>query len=316
MRLNQGSYNRKKMISRRNIRIKAMQSVYILNSTSETKSVAEVKKIIAQLYEQSIHFTLASLLLTKHICEYSLIDASNRSNKHLPDSADMNVSTKIAANQVVQILTENISFNNESDLAKIAGRWSDNDIVKFVYKELTETPEYQKYITTERNNVEDKTMFKFALNFVNTNEDAQKLLEDLYINYDDDKLMIDDWIVKNFEILHRVNFSKILPEDKKEFGIELVQTFIEKYDETYELIRPKLENWDVERIAALDMIIIQLGITEMLYFPSIPTKVSINEYIDLAKSYSTRQSGKFVNGVLDKIHKDLIEEGRIHKLNA
>ena len=82
-----------------------------------------------------------------------------------------------------------------------------------------------------------------------------------------------------------------------------------------ELIKPKLKNWDMDRVAVLDLILIQMGICEFLYFETIPTKVTINEYIDLAKEYSTLQSGQFVNGILDSIHKDLLAEGKIEKID-
>ncbi len=81
------------------------------------------------------------------------------------------------------------------------------------------------------------------------------------------------------------------------------------------LIRPKLKNWDAERIATLDMILMQMGVCEFLYFETIPPKVTINEYIDLAKEYSTPQSGQFVNGILDNIHKELVQENKMHKVN-
>jgi N utilization substance protein B len=92
-------------------------------------------------------------------------------------------------------------------------------------------------------------------------------------------------------------------------------TVIEKKEYTLELIKPKLNNWDSDRIALLDMIIIQMGICELLYFETIPTKVTINEYIDLAKDYSTIQSGQFINGILDNIHKELLTEGKINKID-
>jgi N utilization substance protein B len=89
----------------------------------------------------------------------------------------------------------------------------------------------------------------------------------------------------------------------------------EKQDYALELIKPKLKNWDAERIAVLDMILMEMGVCELLYFETIPTKVTINEYIDLAKSYSTPQSGHFVNGILDNIHKELMTQDKIHKVN-
>jgi N utilization substance protein B len=92
-------------------------------------------------------------------------------------------------------------------------------------------------------------------------------------------------------------------------------TTLEKSEVSLELIKPKLKNWDADRIAALDLIILQMGVCEFLFFETIPTKVTINEYIDLAKEYSTVQSGQFVNGLLDNIHKELTLQNKIHKKN-
>jgi len=103
----------------------------------------------------------------------------------------------------------------------------------------------------------------------------------------------------------------VTPE-KWTFARTLLTTVIEKKEHALELIKPKLKNWDAERIAQLDMILMQMGVCELLYFETIPTKVTINEYIDLAKDYSTPQSGQFVNGILDNIHKELNAEGKIN----
>ena len=109
------------------------------------------------------------------------------------------------------------------------------------------------------------------------------------------------------------NFNTILTKDKLDFARELTQTVLDKEAHSRELIKPKLKNWDADRIASLDMIILQMGVCELLYFETIPTKVTINEYIDLAKDYSTPQSGQFVNGLLDNIHKELMASGKIVK---
>src|SRR5205085_10147788 len=89
----------------------------------------------------------------------------------------------------------------------------------------------------------------------------------------------------------------------------------DKREYILELIKPKLKNWDAERIAVLDMILMEMGVCELLFFETIPTKVTINEYIDLAKAYSTPQSGQLVNGILYNIHKELLETGKINKIN-
>ena len=102
--------------------------------------------------------------------------------------------------------------------------------------------------------------------------------------------------------------------DKEEFAKRLLDTVLEKSVFLQSLIIPKLKNWDPERIAMLDMILMEMGVAEFLYFETIPPKVTINEYIDLAKEYSTPQSGHFVNGILDNIHKELVQQGKMHKV--
>jgi N utilization substance protein B len=101
--------------------------------------------------------------------------------------------------------------------------------------------------------------------------------------------------------------------DKAQFAKSLLQTVQEKAEHLQEIIIPKLKNWDPERIALLDMILMKMGVAEFLYFETIPPKVTINEYIDLAKEYSTQQSGQFVNGILDNIHKELVQQGKMQK---
>jgi N utilization substance protein B len=105
----------------------------------------------------------------------------------------------------------------------------------------------------------------------------------------------------------------VISPDKWDFARNLLNTLLEKQKHLEAFIVPKLKNWDPERIAALDMIIMKLGVAELLYFETIPPKVTINEYIDIAKEYSTQQSGQFVNGILDNIHKELVQENKLHK---
>src|SRR5439155_14626226 len=103
--------------------------------------------------------------------------------------------------------------------------------------------------------------------------------------------------------------------EKWDFAKTLLLTVAEKSEHLESFIIPKLKNWDPERIALLDMILMKMGVAEFVYFETIPPKVTINEYIDLAKEYSTPQSGQFVNGILDNIHKDLVRDEKMHKIN-
>ena len=111
------------------------------------------------------------------------------------------------------------------------------------------------------------------------------------------------------------DFQQFVSTEKLKFAKDLLVSVIEKEDVCNEYIKDKLQNWDPERTAALDMILMRMGICEFLFFETIPPKVTINEYIDLAKDYSTPQSGHFVNGILDSIHKELAAQNKLHKVS-
>jgi N utilization substance protein B len=138
-------------------------------------------------------------------------------------------------------------------------------------------------------------------------------LEELFTNWDDDAEMMEQLILNYIQKPGVYNTDELLSPEKWLFAKDLLRTVGEKKDYCSTLIHPKLKNWDADRIAVLDMILMRMGLCELLYFETIPTKVTLNEYIDLAKAYSTPQSGQFVNGILDNIHKELVQEGKIHK---
>ncbi|HNA18155.1 MAG TPA: transcription antitermination factor NusB, partial [Ferruginibacter sp.] len=164
----------------------------------------------------------------------------------------------------------------------------------------------------------DKHSEKEILSFIFTNlmlpnEDFINHVEEQFINWDDDAEMMNQLVLNYLQKPASFNLSEILSADKWDFAKSLLQTVLEKQELCMEMIKPKLKNWDADRIAALDMILLQMGICEFLFFETIPTKVTINEYIDLAKEYSTVQSGQFVNGLLDNIHKELQAANKIQK---
>jgi N utilization substance protein B len=147
------------------------------------------------------------------------------------------------------------------------------------------------------------------------NEAFTSFIEESFTNWDDDADML-RLLVQNFlNTPQTFNFQELISREKYEFGKGLLETVIDKKEVTMDYIKPRLKNWDPERIAVLDMLLMRMGICEFLYFETIPPKVTINEYIDLAKEYSTPQSGQFVNGILDNIHKDLVQENKMHKVS-
>ncbi len=146
------------------------------------------------------------------------------------------------------------------------------------------------------------------------NEDYTNLVEEHFTNWDDDCEMMEQLVMNFLQKPASFNFMEVLSKEKRGFAKDLLQAVLDKKEVTMDLIKPKLKNWDPDRIAVLDMILMQMGVCEFLYFETIPPKVTLNEYIDLAKEYSTPQSGQFVNGILDNIHKDLLKDEKMHKV--
>jgi N utilization substance protein B len=188
-------------------------------------------------------------------------------------------------------------------------------MVRKVYHELIETPEYKSYITKkERDKVDERNILEFILeNFMLGKEIFVAHIDENFSNWNDDGEMVIQLLVNYLQRPGGYNFKEIISEEKWNFAKSLLQTVLEKSEHLQSFIIPKLKNWDPERIALLDMILMKMGVAEFLYFETIPPKVTINEYIDLAKEYSTSQSGQFVNGILDNIHKELVQQGKMHK---
>ncbi|RYZ26287.1 MAG: transcription antitermination factor NusB, partial [Chitinophagaceae bacterium] len=237
-----------------------------------------------------------------------------RRSKHLPSAQDLNVNTKISGNEVVWKIREDSTYQQEVGRAKPELR-TDRDLIRKIYLQLVETPQYKQYISSaERNANDEKDIMEFIFNdLLLQNELFTSHIEEAFINWDDDGDMVIQVLAGIIQKPGSVSFTEGLSKDKWDFAKSLLTTVLEKSEHLESVIIPKLKNWDPERIAALDMIIMKMGVAEFLYFETIPPKVTINEYIDISKEYSTQQSGQFVNGILDNIHKELVRDDKLHK---
>jgi N utilization substance protein B len=303
------------MISRRNIRVKVMQELYAQQSGEAIEKINPVADLQKQL-EQTRQLFFYLLWFITEVARYAETDAKNRASRNLPTEYDRNVNTKIAGNQLLWQILENESFKKERGTRKVELAET-KEQVKKVYDALVASDEYQKYIHV---NGREKKSEKEILLFIFTdlmlpNENLINHIEENFTNWDDDADMMNQLIQNYLQKPGSYNIQQIIGEEKWKFAKELLLTAKDKSDYALELIKPKLKNWDSERIAVLDMILMQMGVCEFLYFETIPPKVTINEYIDIAKEYSTQQSGQFVNGILDSIHKDLLAQDKIHKVD-
>jgi transcription antitermination protein NusB len=304
------------MISRRNIRVKVMQAIYTLSTLEQGLKPGEPVKLLQRHFDNSKELFVYLTYFLTEVAGYVERDAYLRSSKHLPTAEDLNVNTKIAGNELVWKIREEASYQQELGKIKPEQR-IDKELVKKVYLQLVELPAYKQYISTpERNSKDERNILEIILDeLLLPNEVFIAHLEENFMNWDDDADMVIQLLQGLLLKPNAINFSQVMSADKWNFAKSLITTVLEKEEHLQTLIVPKLKNWDAERIAALDMIIMKMGVAEFLYFETIPPKVTINEYIDIAKEYSTQQSGQFVNGILDNIHKELVQQGKLHKVD-
>jgi transcription antitermination protein NusB len=303
------------MISRRNIRIKVMQTLYSLGTgESAEPEIKQASRSLEDKLEQSLDIFTFSVLFTLHVARYAETDAQLRANRYLKSNDDNADVARLLANSLVVRLTADKAFNERVAKNKI-DRYLNPEWVKKVYHEMLNTDEYKRYMAVERTdrNADAALLQHVWEKLVLESDTIQSYFADELPGWEDDSDLIVMLMQNFFRAQGKVSFTDLLDKAKREYAHELLRTVIDKKDMCLEMITGKLNNWDRERVALIDVLLIRMGICEFLFFPTIPTKVTINEYIDIAKQYSTPQSGQFVNGVLDNILKDLLKDNRIHK---
>jgi N utilization substance protein B len=302
------------MISRRNIRVKVMQSLYTMDSMSSDINTAEAVRQLKKQIDQTRKLFVYLVYFLSEVARYAEKDALKKASKHLPTEQDLNVNTKIVGNQLLWKIVEEQSYVAACSETK-PQLLIDEELLKKTYQALVQSEEYIDYTglqSREKKGEKDILEFIFT-DLMLPNENFISHVEEHFINWDDDAEMMNVMMLNFLQKPGSYNFDEFVSKEKWDFAKSLLETTIEKKEVSMELLKPKLKNWDADRIAALDLIIIEMGISEFLFFETIPTRVTINEYIDLAKDYSTPQSGQFINGILDNIHKELTAEGKINK---
>jgi N utilization substance protein B len=291
-----------------------MQTLYSMDSSESVHETTALTTILKDKIHETRDLYTYLILFVTEVARYAEIDSHQKASKHLPSENDLNINTKISGNELLWKTIENPSFTKIVKDSKLA-HLIDQDLIKKCYIKLIATEEYKEYTESlQRDSKSERKMLQFIFDdLLLPNEDFISHIEEHFINWDDDAEQMQIMVTNYFNKPKDHRFDKILSDEKWNFALDLVRTVLEKNELTMELIKPKLNNWDADRIASLDLIMLQMGICEFLFFETIPTKVTINEYIDLAKAYSTPQSGQFVNGLLDNIHKELMAAEKIFK---
>ena len=302
------------MISRRNIRVKVMQTLYQLSTREEDQKPGDAQKLLQKHFEQSKELLQYLIYFISEVAAYAEKDAYQRSSKHLPTEADLNVNTKIAGNELLWKIREDAALKVEWQRSKPELR-IDKELLRKIFNQLSDSAKYKLYTANPaREWKSEKEIIQFIFEeLLLPGEAFLSHLEENFTNWDDDGEMVIQLVGAYLQKPGNADYAQFISADKAQFARDLLRTVIEKKEQLESFIFPKLKNWDAERIASLDMILMKMGMAEFLYFETIPPKVTINEYIELAKEYSTQQSGQFINGILDNIHKELLQQNKLHK---
>lgn len=306
------------MLSRRLLRTKVVKAVYAHMQCEDVAPVASEKSLLLSIdraYDLYFHL----LALVPEIAEYATERIRIGENKKLPTYDDLHPNRKFVENKVVARLAEDEGLQAELKSRKLS--WANNeDVIVALYNALIRQPFYQKYMLSEERSFREDAQFvsDIYMTMLEEFEPLESALEEQSVLWNDDLgfilTMVSRTILSMREAHERI---KLMPQFKSEEDLDysksLLRNTIASYERVALMLDNSMNNWDIERVALMDKIILVTAIVEAENFPSIPVRVTMNEYIDIAKCYSTASSGSFINGLLDKMINQLTEEGKIVK---
>ena len=309
------------MLNRRHIRTKVMQVIYALKR-SEDLNVTTEEKFLSSSMESMYALYLLMLSLLVKVHDKAKDQQEKSQQKHLLTTEDLNPNMKFIKNALLIQLSENQCLKNAFEKHKITNWELDNEYVEVIFRSILESDLFEAYMLLETSSYKKDRQFIVELfkEVIGPNEKLYNYLEDRNLTWIDDLPVVNTALVKLLNKSKEENpetyFTPQLfkDEEDKEFGLSLLKHTITNLELYTEEISLKTKNWDKDRIADIDFVLLQMAICEFNNFPSIPTKVSINEYIEIAKEYSTPKSNVFINGVLDKIVKEYDENKTLNKI--
>lgn len=306
------------MINRAIIRNKVVQLTYAYYQNGNKNIETAEKELLFSLSKayDLYNFMLALIVaITKEARRRMELEKTKatREGTQMP-------STKFAYNRFALQLEENATLNEYLETQKRS--WDDDiEFVRKLYGQITESQTYTDYMAASDDNYEaDRELWrKIYRTLIQDNEDLDALLEEKSLYWNDDKDIVDTFVVKTIKRFDEKNKGKqeLLPEydsdEDRDFARKLFRATIMNADEYQRYMSEASRNWDFSRLAYMDIVIMQIALAEIITFPSIPISVSINEYVEIAKLYSTPKSGGYINGMLDAIARHLIHTGRLLK---
>ncbi len=316
------------MLSRRHLRVKVLQALYAFFQ-SEGDDIAKGEKLLVtstdKLYELYIH----QLSFLVRFVDYSRNRIEEAKRKFYPTEEDLNPNTRLIDNKFIIQIDENKDFNRWRNRLKI--NWADEEnMFHKLFQEVKSGADYNEMISRPYSGYkDDKDLISLLVtNYIPDFELLRMYFEDRSIFWSDEDFDISIYMLIKTLQLYKESWGAEHPlpslfktedddnteDDDRQYMLKLFRYAILRSEETGKLIEEQAENWELERIALMDIIIMKMALTELMVFPSIPIKVTINEYIEISKSYSSMKSKLFINGILDKLVIKLKREEKIVKM--
>lgn len=307
------------MLTRRHIRIKVMQGLYQHQQTEGFDlSIGEknLRKSIERIYELYLY----ELRTLTEILKIAKDQVEKNRNKHLPTYEDLNPNLRFVENPILNQLLLNEEFNKELEYHHI-NFTDERDLLRAMFRDFLRSEEYKSYLSKPMAFAEDhQKIVRFLYGvFVTQNDTLHQLYEEKSLHWADDldaaQMMVAKTIKQYKAGSETVKLLPLLKDDSDmDFAMKLYRKVISGGAELEEKIFTKAKNWESDRIAVVDVILMKMAVAEMTSFSDIPVKVTINEYIELSKEYSTNKSATFINGIIDNLRKDLESAGEIRKI--
>ena len=308
------------MINRELIRLKLVQIAYsYYQNGSKNPAAAEHELLLSLSRAYDLYNSMLLLMVELNRMALRMLEMRQSRAKRLGENSSM--STKFVENRFMLQLESNKQLREYRENQQRFD-WADQEeYVRSLYNKIEESEFYQAYMNSNKDSYEeDREIWRLIYrHLICNNEELDAVLEEMDLYWNDDKVIVDTFVLKTINrfTADSTDDQPLMPEYKdtsdQEFATRLLQKAIANKDYYYDLIASTTRKCDIKRVALMDRIILQLALAEIISFPGIPVSVSINEYVEIAKMYSTNKSGKYINATLDNIAKRLIEENKLIK---
>jgi len=307
------------MINRRHIRVKVMQSVYAMIKSNDDNIVKE-EKFIKYSIKKMFDLYVLLLQLLVEVQKLAVQKQEISKKKYLATKEDLSPNRKFVDNKLIKKLAESASLSLHIEGQNLNNWSKDDEYVKIIWDKLQNSDLFSAYLNTTEDsyNIDKGFLIDFFREIVAPNTKLAEYFEDENITWVDDIPFVNTWVARSLnKQKEKSTFtlgSLYKNQDDQDFVSKLFKKVILNHHTFENDIKIHTPNWESDRIADMDMILIKMGACEFLHFPFIPTKVTINEYIEIAKDYSSEKSGYFVNGVLDKLSREFAKDKKFVKV--